>query len=213
MRTLAPALVGICVVAAASRPSPAPRQGSRFRTESGPADLAACATKTSAVRRDRRHQRRRPGVDPSIDRLLDRARFTTPQARAQAERVREDNLRGLGRLERRDLISPLSRFLADPALSDPAYLALALTLRAHASAENPDEEITLAVNGLVLTAPAAILGQLPYSNADQFETAQGRLAAMLDDVKGPRATAARGLEALARRNRGSAGSRTRHWAS
>ena len=57
------------------------------------------------------------------------------------------------------------------------------------------------MNGLVATAPAAILGQLPYSTADQFETAQARLAAMLDDARGPRATAARGLEALARRNR------------
>ena len=76
-----------------------------------------------------------------------------------------------------------------------------MTLRANASADKPDEEIARAVNGLVTTAPAAILGQLPYSTVDQFETAQARLAAMLDDARGPRATAARGLEALARRNR------------
>ena len=57
------------------------------------------------------------------------------------------------------------------------------------------------MNGLVTTAPAAVLGQLPYSTVNQFETAQTRLAAMLEDARGPRATAARGLEALARRNR------------
>ncbi len=201
MRTLAAALVGICVVAAGVAAQSVGRGKGTVPTEFGPADLTALRDE------DLRFEEAGAISDDGLRLILqsiasfDRARFTTPQARAQAERVREDNLRGLGRLERRDLIQPLSRFVSDPALRDAVHLALALTLRAHASAANPDDEITLAVGGLVLTAPAAILGQLPYSNVDQFETAQSRLAAMLDDVKGPRATAARGLEALARRNR------------
>ena len=110
-------------------------------------------------------------------------------------------LRGLGRFERRDLIGPLSQFVATPGLSGAAYLGLALTLRANVTPDQPDEEIARAVNGIVSSAPPAILGQLPYSTVEQFEAAQGRLAAMLEDVKAPRAIAARALEALARRNR------------
>jgi hypothetical protein len=82
-----------------------------------------------------------------------------------------------------------------------AHLAQALTLRANARPEQPDPEIAAAVSQLVTIASPAILGQLPYSTAEQLETAEARLAAILDDAKGPRAIAARGLEALARRNR------------
>src|SRR4029450_9053785 len=85
--------------------------------------------------------------------------------------------------------------------SETAALALALTLRAHARPEQPEPEIAAAVSQLVTTAPPAILGQLPYSAVEPFEIAQTRLAAMLVDFKAPRATAARALEALARRNR------------
>jgi len=201
MRTLAAALLGICVVAAGVAAQSGGRDRGTVPTEAAPPDL-------NALRDDVLRFEEAGAISPEGLRLIlqsitsfDRARFTTPQARAQAERVREDNVRGLGRLERRDLIAPLSRFVSDPALTGSAHLALALTLRANASPESPDAEITSAVSSLVLSAPAAILGQLPYSTADQFDTAQSRLAAMLDDVKGPRATAARGLEALARRNR------------
>jgi cyclophilin family peptidyl-prolyl cis-trans isomerase len=85
--------------------------------------------------------------------------------------------------------------------SPPADLALALNLRERARPDQPDPEIAATVTRFVTTAPAAILGQLPYSTAEQFETAQARLAAMLEDTRGERATAARALEALARRNR------------
>src|SRR4029450_627924 len=87
------------------------------------------------------------------------------------------------------------------ARSESAALALALTRRAHARPEQPEPEIAAAVSQLVTTAPPAILGQLPYNAVEPFEIAQTRLAAMLVDFKAPRATAARALEALARRNR------------
>src|SRR5688572_13920532 len=109
-------------------------------------------------------------------------------------------VRALGRLERRDLIPSLSAWVADARLSESTHLALALTLRAHARPDQPDEEIARVVSGLVVTAPAAVLGQLPFSTTDQFEAAQARLAPMLESPQAPRATAARALETLARRN-------------
>ena len=96
---------------------------------------------------------------------------------------------------------PLTRFVPDPATTATAHLALALTLRANARPDQPDAEITQAVTSLIPTAPPAILGQLPFSTPEQFEAAQARLAGLLDLPQGPRATAARALEALARRNR------------
>jgi cyclophilin family peptidyl-prolyl cis-trans isomerase len=96
--------------------------------------------------------------------------------------------------------SPVRGTDSKPADST-APVALALTLRARAAPDKPDEEIAHAVGRLVSTAPPVVLGQLPYSTLEQFETAEARLAAMLEDVRGPRAGAARALEALARRNR------------
>ena len=197
MRVFAAALLGLAVVAgdigAQSR-----GRGSSAAPEAGAVDLAA-------LRDDDVVNFEQNGAitDKGLALILN-ALAQTPSASGAAgepARTRSFFLRGLGRLERRDLIAPLSRFVSDPALSDTAHLGLALTLRANASVENPDEEITRAVSALVATAPVALLGQLPYSTVDQFEAAEARLVAMLDDVKGPRASAARGLEALARRNR------------
>jgi cyclophilin family peptidyl-prolyl cis-trans isomerase len=201
MRTLAAAVIGLTVVAAGV----AAQWGGRGRgihpTDFGPANLDDLRAEDLAFEET-------GAISDAGLRLIlqtiasfDRVRFTTPEARAQGERVRKDNLRGLGRLERRDLIEPLSRFLSVPALSETGHLALTLTLRAHASAETPDDEIARTVSGLIGSAPPVILGQLPYSSREQFESAENRLAAMLDDSRAPRATAARALEALARRNR------------
>ena len=163
----------------------------RRRTESGAVDLAALRDEDVVS-----FEQNGAISDNGLALILNVARAGTASASGAAgepDRTRAHLLRGLGRLERRDLIAPLSRFVSGSGASaTTAHLALALTLRANASADKPDEEITRAVNGLVATAPAAILGQLPYSTVDQFETAQARLAAMLDDAKGPRATAARG---------------------
>src|SRR5262245_22128968 len=121
---------------------------------------------------------------------------------SEALLVRRMALRALGRLERRDLIPLLAGFLNDiPPMRREAELGLLLTLRAHAGS-NADSEIETAVNGLVaLPAAPVVLGQLPYSRLEQFETAEALLRGSLNDVKGPRAAAARALEALARRNR------------
>jgi cyclophilin family peptidyl-prolyl cis-trans isomerase len=121
---------------------------------------------------------------------------------SEALLARRMALRALGRFERRDLIPVLTGFLNDVApMRREAELGLLLTLRAHARS-NPDSEIETSVNGLVaLPAAPVILGQLPYTHPQQFENAENRLRSLLNDVKGPRAEAARALEALARRNR------------
>ena len=62
-------------------------------------------------------------------------------------------------------------------------------------------EIRRAVDNLLPAAPPAVLGHLPYSSLDQFRAAESRLAALLELANAPRVTAARALEALARRNR------------
>src|SRR4051812_47761291 len=88
----------------------------------------------------------------------------------------------------------------DLPLSADANLASVLALRANARADQPDEGLRRTVDGLVTSAPPAVLGQLPYSTPEQFESAETRLSALLG---WPRqgATAARALEALARRHR------------
>ncbi len=198
MKAVAAALLGLCVIAADIGAQSRGRGRSAPPPESGDIDLAVLRDE------DIFNFEQNGGIsDKGLALILNVLARTASASGTAAEpdRTRAYLLRGLGRLERRDLIAPISRFLPDSGLNTTAHLALALTLRANASADEPDEEITRAVNSLVTTAPAAILGQLPYSTVDQFETAQGRLAAMLDDARGPRATAARGLEALARRNR------------
>jgi cyclophilin family peptidyl-prolyl cis-trans isomerase len=95
----------------------------------------------------------------------------------------------------------LLRGQSDSPLSGSAQLALTLALRARASPARPDGEITRAVGALIGSASPAILGQLPYTNHDQFAAAEARLTERLADSTAPRAAAARALEALARRNR------------
>jgi cyclophilin family peptidyl-prolyl cis-trans isomerase len=198
MRVLAAAIVGFCVVAAGVRAQTLMRGQGQLETDRGIADLGALRDD------DARFEQNGVISDNALAVFLDsftRPAPSTRQGRGQAADPRTYFLRGIGRLERRDLIAPLSRFVSSPTLGDTAYLALALTLRAHARPEQPDPEIAAAVSQLVTTAPPAILGQLPYSTLEQFETAQSRLAAMLEDFKAQRATVARALEALARRNR------------
>ena len=198
MKVVAAALLGLCVIAADVGAQSRGRGRGAPPPESGDVDLAALRDEDVV-----NFEQNGAISDKGLALILNILARTAPASGTadEPDRTRAYLLRGLGRLERRDLITPISGFLPDSALNATAHLALALTLRANASADKPDEEITRAVNGLVTTAPAAILGQLPYSTVDQFETAQARLAAMLDDARGPRATAARGLEALARRNR------------
>jgi cyclophilin family peptidyl-prolyl cis-trans isomerase len=198
MRALAAAIVGLCVVAVGVRAQTLMRGQGKLETDRGVVDLGALRDDDAWFEQN--------GVisDNALGFFLES--FVHPAARANGKSgvdadPRTYFLRGLGRLERRDLIAPLSRFVASPTLGDTAHLAVALTLRAHARPDQPDPEIAAAVSQLVTTAPAALLGQLPYSTVEQFEAAQARLAAILEDSKGPRATAARGLEALARRTR------------
>ena len=107
----------------------------------------------------------------------------------------------LGRLELPDLIAPLAALAQDPSIRRETQLGLLLTLRANAPGEGSDEVIDRAVDSLIGSAFPLILGQLPYSRADQFDAAETRLAALLNEFNAPRAEAARALEALARRNR------------
>jgi cyclophilin family peptidyl-prolyl cis-trans isomerase len=198
MRAVAAAVLGLCVIAADIGAQTRGRGRGAPPPEPGDVDLSALRDEDVV-----NFEQNGAISDKGLPLILNVVARTASAGGTgeEPDRTRAYLLRGLGRLERRDLITPISRFLPDSALSATAHLGLALTLRANASADEPDEEIARAVNSLVTTAPAAILGQLPYSTVDQFETAQGRLAAMLDDARGPRATAARGLEALARRNR------------
>jgi cyclophilin family peptidyl-prolyl cis-trans isomerase len=201
MKTLAAALVGLSIVAANVAAQTGALGRGTVAADSGSVDLA------SVPLEDLDFEQSGMISDSGLKLVVQsmatfgRQRFVPPSARQQAHQERQNRLRGLGRLERRDLIGPLLGFVSDTETRQTAALALALTLRAHARSEQPDQEIAAAVSQLVPTAPAALLGQLPYSTVDQFEAAQARLAAILEDSKGPRATAARGLEALARRNR------------
>lgn len=192
MRTVAAAIVGLCVVAAGllAQTARQPR-ASRESEAVEPTARNAVPFEDAGVITDAELAPLFRFLRSSIN-----ARMNPPTVELIQKQVR-----ALGRLERRDLISSLSALVADARLSESTHLALALTLRAHARPDQPDEEIARVVSGLVVTAPAAILGQLPYSTTDQFEAAQARLAAMLESSQAPRATAARALEALARRNR------------
>jgi cyclophilin family peptidyl-prolyl cis-trans isomerase len=198
MRAFAAALLGLALVAADIGAQSAGR--GTFPTDLGPVDLAAL--------RDEDLDFEQAGAigDDGLRLILhsfttfERSRFATPRARTAAEEARRDRLRGLGRLERRDLVDPLMAFVNDPGLSETAHLALLLTLRAHFRRDQPDAGISRAVDALVGSAPPAILGQLPYTTVEQFETAEARLAAVLGSPQGQRAIAARALEALIRRN-------------
>jgi cyclophilin family peptidyl-prolyl cis-trans isomerase/HEAT repeat protein len=145
---------------------------------------------------------RRDPTPDELQRLIDQARAGTGREEdTTAVRLRRQAVRTLGRLERRDLIPTLVGFLPDPQVRDEAELGVLLTLRAHASAGG-DSAIDDVVDDLVkqLASPV-LLGQLPYSRRDQFEAAEGRLRQMLREGRGARVHAARGLEALVRRNR------------
>jgi cyclophilin family peptidyl-prolyl cis-trans isomerase len=198
MRIFAAALVALSLVAA----DIAAQSGARSRSQT-PADFGV--VDFAALKDDDFTNLEQDGIvsDNALALVLNGIRSAGPREPADRDPAKTAALllRGLGRLERRDLIGPLSQFVSMPALSDAAYLGLALTLRANVRPDQPDEEIARAVSSLVSSAPPAILGQLPYSTVEQFEIAQARLAAMLEDFKAPRATAARALEALARRNR------------
>src|SRR5262245_47370811 len=198
MKIFAAAIVALSIVAADIAAQSGARGRGQMPTESGVVDFAA-------LKGDDVVEFEQGGVisDNALALMLNGLKSMRLDGPPDRDPVKSASqfLRGLGRLERRDLIGPLSQFVATPALSDAAYLGLALTLRANVTPDQPDEEIARAVNGIISSAPPAILGQLPYSTVEQFEAAQSRLAAMLEDVKAPRATAARALEALARRNR------------
>ena len=201
MKMFAAALVALFIVAADITAQSGARPRGQVPTDFGTVDLAAL--------RDEDLDFEQSGAvsDDGLRLILhsfssfDRTRFTTPRARREAEQAQQHRLRGLGRLERRDLIGSLTQFLDHPRWTETAHLAVLLTLRAQFRPDQPDEEISRAVNSLVTTAPPAVLGQLPYSTAQQFETAQARLAAVLESPQGQRGIAARALEALARRNR------------
>jgi cyclophilin family peptidyl-prolyl cis-trans isomerase len=120
---------------------------------------------------------------------------------SSALELHDNALRALGRLERLDLVPALKAFLADPALKPHAELALLLTLRAHAS-DTPDARVVEAVDDLIaMPAGPVALGNLPLNRRDQFAAVEERLHSTLDDPKAARAAAARGFEALVRRNR------------
>jgi cyclophilin family peptidyl-prolyl cis-trans isomerase len=198
MKVFAAALVGLCLVAAGIAAQSS--RGGTIPTDRGPVDLAA-------LRDEDLDFEQSGGISDDGLRLVlhsitsfERGRVTTAQARRNAEQARRDRLRGLGRLERRDLIGPLLPFVDDPALAETAHLALLLTLRAALRSDRPDAELSRVVSSLVRSAPPVILGQLPYTTVEQFETAEARLAAVLSSPQGQRATAARALEALVRRN-------------
>ena len=198
MRALAAAIVGLCVVAAEISAQSGRR--ATLPTDRGPVDVAALRDEDIDFEQSGELSENGLRLILHSFATFERARFTTAQARREAEQARRDRLRALGRLERRDLIGPLMQFVDDPALAETAHLALLLTLRAHFRRDQPDAEISQAVSSLVTSAPPAILGQLPYSTVEQFETAEARLVAVLDSSQGQRAIAARALEALARRN-------------
>lgn len=109
-------------------------------------------------------------------------------------------VRTLGRLGRLDLIPTLRGFLPDARLRHAAEIGLLLTLRENAAGAG--QAIADTVNDLIaMPASPVVLGNLPITAADQFTAADDRLRTVLNDPKGARAAAARGLEALARRNR------------
>ena len=191
MRTLAAALVVSCVVAAGVAAQS--RGRGTASTEFGTIDFSALTDEDLAF------EERGYISDNALALVLNGLARSKP-GEPEPNHTRRLFLRGLGRLEQRSLIYQISRFVNDPALRDTAYLGAALILRANATAEH-EQEITKLVSGVVTSAPASVLGQLPYSTIEQFQTAENRLAAVLEDAKGPRVTAARGLEALARRNR------------
>jgi cyclophilin family peptidyl-prolyl cis-trans isomerase len=193
MRGAAAAIVLVCVVAAGVRVG-SDGQGGRGSDRPDPADSLArnvAPFESAGVVSDRE-------LAVHLDFLRKSVSGRMSSATVES---RKSIVRALGRLERRDLIGPLTELVPDGRLGDATYLGLALTLRANAEPGNLDGEIARAVTSLVSTAPPAILGQLPYSTLDQFQTAETRLARLLEDSQAPRADVARALEALARRNR------------
>src|SRR5688572_4281734 len=115
--------------------------------------------------------------------------------------LQDNALRALGRLERLGLVPALKEFLGDAVLRPYAEIALLLTLRAHAS-DTPDALVVETVDDLIaMPADPVVLGNLPLNRPDQFAAIDERLRAALKDPKAVRERAARGFEALVRRNR------------
>ncbi len=115
--------------------------------------------------------------------------------------LQDNALRALGRLERLELVPALKEFLGDAVLRPYAEIALLLTLRAHAS-DTPDALVVETVDDLIaMPADPVVLGNLPLNRPDQFAAIDERLRAVLKDPKAVRERAARGFEALVRRNR------------
>src|SRR5687767_10533564 len=113
--------------------------------------------------------------------------------------LQDNALRALGRFERLDLVPALKGFLSDAVLRPYAELALLLTLRAHAS--GTDTLVAETVDDLIaMPAGPVVLGSLPITRPEQFAAVDERLRAVLNDPKAGRAQAARGFEALIRRN-------------
>ena len=120
---------------------------------------------------------------------------------ARADPFQQLALRALGRYERMELVPLLRGYLGDQAMRPTAELGMLLTLRAHTAAGADPTSDDLVDFLIQLPASAVILGQLPYSRPDQVAKAEERLRQWLGEPRGPRVAAARGLEALARRNR------------
>jgi cyclophilin family peptidyl-prolyl cis-trans isomerase len=115
--------------------------------------------------------------------------------------LQDNALRALGRFERLDLVPALKSFLSDALLRPYAELALLLTLRAHA-APTPEPLVVETVDDLIaIPAGPVVLGNLPLNRPDQFTAIEERLRALLNDPRAARVQAARGFEALVRRNR------------
>ena len=135
--------------------------------------------------------------------LVGVARRADPPSDPKASlKLHHNAVRALGRLERLELVPTLRAFLQDAEIRGSAELALLITLRAHASPTYPDQLVVETVNDLIaMPASPVVLGNLPINSPDQFSAAEDRLRGVLNNPKGPREAAARGLEALARRNR------------
>ena len=192
MKSHAAALVGLCIVAA--------DLGAQTRSRGpAPAEIATFA-REEAIDLEQQGTLSDSSLRVILAGLRETGRAGT-RADMEPALTRSLFIRALGRLERRDLIAPLMPFATDASVSDAAHLALALALRASTRPDQPDEELSRAATALIPSAPASLLGQLPYTTREQFQAAEARLAAMLEEPKAPRAAAARGLEALARRHR------------
>jgi peptidyl-prolyl cis-trans isomerase B (cyclophilin B) len=141
--------------------------------------------------------------------------------RSQDAQLRLVAIRALGRLERRDVVADLLPFLTVEAVRGEAANALAQALRGAPLGDLPagqQEETVLeallaagraeltARQPVALGAVARSVGRLPFTSAEQRESAEAFLRRALDTAfpqvdDEPHIGAARGLESLARLNR------------